>query len=369
MMKIYRMIAVCIFILFFAVMFCEDSLKAYAKGSIVPTPEKVVLTRQANKALKLQWKKVKDADGYRIYRYSNKQQKYVPVKTVLGNKKTEWINKGLKFHKIYKYKVAAFTVKKGKKKFSKRSYWVSGRTYAGHGRIVNAEDISLDMHGEDAEKKELCICSQARIDASAEPDEFIKYKREATKLVSDKIRWSSSDESILKINRKGEITSGVKEGTCYIYGRTHNGKTARIKVKVINYARPESFPWYAGDSEYLNILLTKYRQEVFDIATYFTIYGKSEVYGYIKLDTEGNVNGIPKLDNISLIESQIRKVISEFPLLMDIYYYKGGVSFIMNFDINKYEYMELEYCKSMNFKDDAFRIAPHWKSRWYPIPI
>jgi hypothetical protein len=61
-----------------------------------------------NKAIRLRWSKVSDADGYRIYRYSTEKKKYITVKTIRGGENTVYTVSGLAFGKNYKFKIRAY---------------------------------------------------------------------------------------------------------------------------------------------------------------------------------------------------------------------------------------------------------------------
>lgn len=61
-----------------------------------------------NSSITLKWNAVSGADGYRVYRYDVKDDKYVTVKTV-GGKKTFVKVTGLKAGASYKYVVKPFT--------------------------------------------------------------------------------------------------------------------------------------------------------------------------------------------------------------------------------------------------------------------
>lgn len=74
------------------------SIKAVSKGKLL-----------------LKWKKVKNADGYVVYRADKKKGKYKKVKVLNGAKKISFTNKKLKKKKTYYYKVCAYH-KVGKKK-------------------------------------------------------------------------------------------------------------------------------------------------------------------------------------------------------------------------------------------------------------
>lgn len=63
----------------------------------------------------LKWKKVKNADGYVVYRATKKNGKYAAVKTITKAKTTTFTNKNLKKGKTYYYKIKAYKKVNGKK--------------------------------------------------------------------------------------------------------------------------------------------------------------------------------------------------------------------------------------------------------------
>ena len=60
-----------------------------------------------NKKAVITWKKVKNADGYQIYRATKKSGKFKKIKTVKGNRVVKYTNTKLKKNKKYYYKVRA----------------------------------------------------------------------------------------------------------------------------------------------------------------------------------------------------------------------------------------------------------------------
>lgn len=360
-MNYKKIMMYCTVFLFTVIAFLNWNTVTYAKNIKVEVPKNVVVKRHDTKSLKIKWSRVKEADGYRIYRYSHKKKKYVSVKTITGNKKNSWIDKKLKIHKVYKYKVASFKIYKGKKKFSKKSYWVTGRTYRIKDRLVNADNIFILENSPIS----IGICSEIQYQVFIDPDKDVKNKK--AKPFSKKVRWSSSDTSLVKVSRTGKITSFDKEGICYIYLRTHNGVSDKVKVKVVNYANPKSFPDYEGNDTYVNELFMNYKTEVCNIATYFTIHTKQGVNGCIKSDENGNIIGIPQMENISTIEADIKKLITQFPLVIKIYYNgEGAVKFRLCFDATGTAYREVIYDKMCDYEDSPLRIAPHWAVRRSP---
>ena len=322
-------------------------------------PQKVVVSRYSNRALKLEWKKEKNATGYKVYKYDRKTKKYFAIKTIYNNKQNKWIDRGLKIHRTYKYKVCSFQLKKGKKIFSKRSYPVSARTYGKKGKKVNVEDISIEYNS----PVQVGICSELELYAILTPDTYTKNKK--ARPFSKKVKWTSDNNRIVKINKDGKITTYNREGTCNIYLRAHNGVTEKVKIKVVNFARPTSFPYYEGKSESVNMLFMNYREEAFNIATYFTQYAEKGKSGIIESDENGNIVGIPRYKKISTITKDIEKLISEFPSVMKIAYSDEYVKFQIHYDSSGYPDCQIIYYKWDDCEDSILKIAPHWMVKRY----
>lgn len=79
-------------------------------------------------SLKIKWKRVSGSNGYVVYAYNKKRDKFTKIKTVKSGKKTSYTVKKLKPNKKYYYAVASYDIKKGKKIYSEKSDVVSGKT-------------------------------------------------------------------------------------------------------------------------------------------------------------------------------------------------------------------------------------------------
>ena len=350
----WKKIVVIIFVMLLAaaVSCClSKHVMAKSKPVVIP-PENVSVQMKSATSLKIKWSKCKNADGYIIYRYNKKAKKYVRVHTAKKNQRS-WVDKNLKTGKIYQYKVASYKTVKGKKKRSKKSYAVSAIAHTKKSKKVNALIISLYANREN----EMGICSKLRISGNI-IEEDSKIPNPVA--ISNKLVWSSSDESIAKVDQDGRVTAMDKEGTCYITARAHNGVKKKIKLNIVNYARPKSFPYYDGGHKYVNIMLTTYRENVFNIATYFTVNGKEDVWGNIKMDAEGNITGYPDLDNIAEIENDVRTILANFPLVTEIFYSNEKVEFLMKFDKYGDSYCRIFYSVNDDMSDTIGRLAPHW---------
>ena len=90
--------------------FDQQSTTAWSKaktGNTLSKPELLSITR-SSKSVKLQWKEVKEADGYFIIRSEKKNEGYVKVKNISDPKTLSYVDSGIKTNKDYYYKVRAY---------------------------------------------------------------------------------------------------------------------------------------------------------------------------------------------------------------------------------------------------------------------
>ena len=103
-----------------------EGIEANEGGGGVDGVKTQIVTRIS---LKVTWNRVKGADGYVVYAYNKKDQKFKKLKTIKGGKKTKFTDKNLTSNKKYYYAVASYDVnEKGKKVYSEKSDIVSGKT-------------------------------------------------------------------------------------------------------------------------------------------------------------------------------------------------------------------------------------------------
>ena len=337
------------FLFFMIVFILFISKDVSAKTNKLQPPELFSASAKSSTSLKLEWSKCKNVDGYIIYRYQAK--KYVKVKQITSKNRTSWIDKGLKKGKVYKYKITSYKKERKKIKQSKKSYEISAMPHGKSALKVNANRVSFFADDE------VGICSDLYISSSIHGERTKKTLD--PEIVSDKLLWSSSDETIAKVDQTGKVTATAKEGSCYIMARAHSGVIGIKKINVVNYARPKSFPDYSGGVEAVDLMLTEYRENVFNIATYFTIYGSDDVWGTITMDEKENLVGLPRLDNISSIEPDLKRIIGTFPLVTQVEYSGRDICIFMRYDKYGSNYCRIDYyAEEPNLH--ALDMAPHW---------
>ena len=85
--------------------------------SAKPKPAKVIISKIQNRGgnILINWKKVKDADGYVIYKKESSKGKFRNVKTLKASYSKKYTSMGIKKGKVYSYKIKAYKIVKGKK--------------------------------------------------------------------------------------------------------------------------------------------------------------------------------------------------------------------------------------------------------------
>ena len=106
--------------LMFTFVFCvlAGCISAFAASKL--SAPKITGKGSSAKTVTLKWKEVKGADGYNIYQYNSSKKKYQLVDSV-GSSTNIFEISDLKSGKTYKFKVAAYTEKNGKKTEGKKS--------------------------------------------------------------------------------------------------------------------------------------------------------------------------------------------------------------------------------------------------------
>jgi len=85
--------------------------------SAKPKPAKPVIRKIQNRGgnILISWKKVKDADGYVVYKKEGSKGKFRNVKTLKASYSKQYKSMGINKGKVYSYKIKAYKIVKGKK--------------------------------------------------------------------------------------------------------------------------------------------------------------------------------------------------------------------------------------------------------------
>ncbi|WP_026835249.1 fibronectin type III domain-containing protein [Eubacterium xylanophilum] len=87
----------------------NNSGSSQAAASVTKPGKPKIKVKAGKKKIKVTWKKVKKAKGYKVYISNKKKSGFKLKKTLKGAKKTSFVIKKLKSKKVYYVKVAAYT--------------------------------------------------------------------------------------------------------------------------------------------------------------------------------------------------------------------------------------------------------------------
>ncbi len=116
---------------FLAMIMLVDPTEGKAAGKL-PAPV-ADISNVTSKSVTIEWELVSGADGYVVYKYNSKKKKYKKIYTFDNAQTVGCDVTGLKPNKTYKFKVAAFVLKAGKRVVQTRSKVVKIRTLADSG--------------------------------------------------------------------------------------------------------------------------------------------------------------------------------------------------------------------------------------------
>ena len=274
----------------------------------------------AKKGIVLSWKKNNDVDGYVIYKNGRK------LKTIKSSK-TKYTDKKVKTNKAYTYEIQSYKNVEGRKTLSVKSLKI---------KVVktNANSRKQNVTGFENIKKEykLGIGESSRLKPTVKITKKSKKvkntKKVKQKAYSKKIRWSSSNPSLVKVDKNGRITAASDKttGTAYIYAIAHNGVQKKIKVSVVNYALLGSVKNLKKVNENsVKELLTISKNDTSKIAEYFQYNNPGESvelkYGREGVNTDDGgytYKDCIKMNTEIAIEKEMYEFILKYLLANDI---------------------------------------------------
>ena len=277
----------------------------------------------SKKGIVLSWKKNNETDGYIIYKNGRK------LKTIKLSK-TKYADKKVKTNKAYTYEIKSYKNAGGKKTLSTKSLKI---------KVVktNANSRKQNVTGFENIKKEykLGIGESSRLKPTVKITKKSKKskkvkntKKVKQKAYSKKIRWSSSNPSLVKVDKNGRITAASDKttGTAYIYVTAHNGVQKKIKVSVVNYALLGSVKNLKKVNENsIKELLTISKNDTSKIAEYFQYNNPGESvelkYGREGVNTDDGgytYKDCIKMNTEIAIEKEMYEFILKYLLANDI---------------------------------------------------
>jgi len=277
----------------------------------------------SKKGIVLSWKKNNEADGYIIYKNGRK------LKTIKSSK-TKYTDKKVKTNKAYTYEIQSYKNVEGRKTLSIKSLKIKVvKTNANSKKqnVTGFENIKKEYKLEIGESSRLKPI--VKITKKSKKSKKVKStKKVKQKAYSKKIRWSSSNPSLVKVDKNGRITAASDKttGTAYIYVMAHNGVQKKIKVSVVNYALLGSVKNLKKVNENsVKELLTISKNDTSKIAEYFQYNNPGESvelkYGREGVNTDDGgytYKDCIKMNTEIAIEKEMYEFILKYLLANDI---------------------------------------------------
>ncbi|MCL1880267.1 MAG: Ig-like domain-containing protein [Actinomycetia bacterium] len=320
----------------------------------VAPPGALYAGRVDSDTLKLTWKAAKGADGYVVLRYDPAKKAYEKVATV-GKKATSWTDKATKANKTYRYKMRSYDVVGGKRVYSALTYAVSSKTHSPAAKKTNVQSIDVNRSAT------IGLGQVKQIYAEAEASHYTTY--EYPRPVSTKLYYSASNSRV-KVSASGKVT-GLKAGTATVTIRSHNGRLAKVKVTVKDFAHPKGgFDYMSGYM--MPTLVEAKRAEILNIASYFSQHPEASG-GYICLDENDNLLNHANIDMGSM-RDYIYKFLYSAPYPVEIAVYSTQIEFQIPFPdadgAAAYESLKFFYDHDLEDQDAASsgmdKVAPRW---------
>lgn len=177
--------------------------------------------QKGSSGIKLTWRKKNGCSGYEVYwSYCDGKQNFKKMKTVGKDGKRECIHKKLKKTRAYKYYIATYTIKDGRKNYQSKSPVIhiamKRESHTNAKRIkVNKAQVVLK------EKKAFQIKAAAVLENPKK--KLLNHDK--------KFRYYVDNKDVASVDKKGKIKA-KKKGTCSVFVIANNGVAKQVKVTV-----------------------------------------------------------------------------------------------------------------------------------------
>lgn len=177
--------------------------------------------QKGKNGIELTWKKKNGCSGYEVYwSYCDGKRNYKKAKTVKSTGNRSYTHKNLKKNRAYKYYIATYKIKGGKKFYQSKSPVI--HVAMSQEKSTNVKSISVNKAKVSLKEKKTF---QIKATAKAE------NKKKKILAHADKFRYYTNDKKVATVTKKGKIQA-KKKGSCSIFVIANNGVSKEIKVTV-----------------------------------------------------------------------------------------------------------------------------------------
>lgn len=177
--------------------------------------------QKGSSGIKLTWRKKNGCSGYEVYwSYCDGKQNFKKMKTVGKDGKRECIHKKLKKTRAYKYYIATYTIKDGRKNYQSKSPVIHiAMKRESH---TNAKQIKVNKAQVVLKEKKAFQIKAAAV-----------LENPKKKLLNHdkKFRYYVDNKDVASVDKKGKIKA-KKKGTCSVFVIANNGVAKQVKVTV-----------------------------------------------------------------------------------------------------------------------------------------
>lgn len=177
--------------------------------------------QKGKSGVRLTWRKWEGCSGYEVYwSFCDGKRNYKKLKTVSSTGKRVGDHKELKKDRAYKYYVATYEIKDGRKYYLAKSPTI--HVAMNREPRTNAKSIKLN-------KGKVTLKNNQIFQIKA----FVKKENKDKKLLEheEKFRYYVDDRSVVDVSKKGRIRA-KKKGVCTVFVIANNGVANKIKVTV-----------------------------------------------------------------------------------------------------------------------------------------
>jgi hypothetical protein len=223
----------------------------------------------------------------------------------------------------------------------------------------NAKKVNASGSLSGFSSMEIGINQKLPVNVYAVPSSYGTSKNK--KVVDTKIRLLPNSATCIK--QSGTDIIGQNVGSTNVYAIAHNGNVKKIKVTVVDYAKPTEWMNLGKIPNVVaNVIFTQ-QDDLTDICSYF---GKHNEKSGLIIEDDSPVPNVENSMNVSGIKETLNRFLSDCPLyIYIIYVFHTGVhidfrdeygSYIIVYDAQN-NISESEY---NDIHDPGMKIAEHW---------